>query len=214
MNKLQKIVFVIGLFLLPLTMSAQCKVSLKSVKGTYTGECKKGKAHGQGVAKGTDSYTGKFTKGYPNGKGVYTFANGDVFTGTFKKGKKTGEGVLIKSGGNKVVGFWKSDEYIGKQAFAYKILRKSAFVTSSRFKRSNGPNEIRVSFLKNGKVVNRSLSIVPQSGSFSNIVSNRIASTVQGVKFPLWAKFNFGGQYIEVKINQPGSWDAKINVTN
>ena len=52
------------LFLLaPQLSQAQCKVLLEAVSGEYEGGCKKGKADGKGIAKGTDSYEGEFKKG-------------------------------------------------------------------------------------------------------------------------------------------------------
>ena len=36
---------------------------METLKGTYTGECKKGKANGRGKAVGTDTYEGFFKTG-------------------------------------------------------------------------------------------------------------------------------------------------------
>jgi hypothetical protein len=36
--------------------SQTCEVDQQSLKGTYTGDCKKNKAHGKGKAVGTDTY--------------------------------------------------------------------------------------------------------------------------------------------------------------
>ncbi len=73
-----------------------CKVLVKNLQGQYNGNCKKGLAHGEGSAKGVDSYIGNFRKGYPNGFGVYTYNDGSNYIGKFKKGLKDGYGLLNK----------------------------------------------------------------------------------------------------------------------
>src|SRR5688572_10292771 len=78
------------------TVSAQedCKVLVDSLKGTYTGECKNGKANGNGKAVGIHTYDGEFKNGLPEGKGKYTWSNGDYYYGSWKKGQKDGKGEL------------------------------------------------------------------------------------------------------------------------
>ena len=73
---------------------ADCKVLLDSLKGTYTGECKNGKANGTGKAVGINTYDGEFKNGLPEGKGKYTWSNGDYYFGSWKKGQKDGKGEL------------------------------------------------------------------------------------------------------------------------
>jgi len=65
-------------FTTQLVAQSECKVLLPGLAGTYTGECKKGLADGEGVALGTDSYRGSFRKGLPDGEGPYTWATGGV----------------------------------------------------------------------------------------------------------------------------------------
>ena len=105
-----------------------CKVLYPSLKGTYTGKCKKGLAHGQGKAVGNDSYEGRFKKGLPDGYGVYTYSiSGDIYKGLWKKGKQEGKGVLLLKGNEdgKIIGFWKNDKYVGKiKPVAYKVTKK------------------------------------------------------------------------------------------
>lgn len=99
-------------------VSAQydCKVLMESLQGQYNGECKKGLANGNGMAKGVDSYTGEFRKGYPNGFGVYTYENGSNYIGHFRKGKKDGYGIsnkLTKAGDLiQDYGLWLADSLI------------------------------------------------------------------------------------------------------
>jgi len=71
------------------------------LRGSYEGDCEEKNeiAHGQGTAKGADSYVGSFVKGRPDGKGVYTWENGARLEGTFKSGKANGPGVYVSSKG-------------------------------------------------------------------------------------------------------------------
>lgn len=89
-----------------------CKVKLLTISGSYTGECKKGFAHGKGTARGIDFYEGEFFKGLPEGHGLYRWANGSYYDGEWKGGKRNGQGKLV-SGDSVASGFWKADRYQG-----------------------------------------------------------------------------------------------------
>lgn len=95
---MKKLFFFCGFLLLgtAFTYAQDCKVLLKPINKSYTGDCKKGKAEGKGTAKGIDNYVGDFKKGLPNGEGTYVWANGDTFTGIFSKGKKAVKVYLLK----------------------------------------------------------------------------------------------------------------------
>ena len=70
------------------------------LKGNYEGECNKNEiAHGQGEAKGADSYVGTFVDGWPEGKGTYVWENGAKLDGTFKRGLAHGPGVYVSAKG-------------------------------------------------------------------------------------------------------------------
>ena len=112
--------------------SQDCVVGKESLKGTYTGDCKDGKANGSGKAVGTDTYEGQFKSGLPEGRGTYTWANGDVYTGTFSKGLRSGVGTFtfIKDDGtdSSYIGYWKKGEYRGKYDKPYLIYYTSEAV--------------------------------------------------------------------------------------
>jgi hypothetical protein len=75
------------------------------VRGSYEGDCDKGEtAHGQGEAKGADTYVGNFVNGWPEGKGKYTWEDGARLEGTFKKGRADGPGVYVSAKGARYEG--------------------------------------------------------------------------------------------------------------
>ena len=85
--------------------------------GTYVGEFKHGKAHGQGTytfADG-DRYTGEYKDNEYHGQGTYTFASGDRYTGEWQDGNKHGQGTYIWSDGEQVVGEWRNNEFYNSQ---------------------------------------------------------------------------------------------------
>ena len=92
---------------------------MQSLKGTYSGECKKGKANGKGKAVGTDTYEGQFKAGYPEGEGTYVWSSGNRFTGRLAAGFKDGYGTMLYKRTNAadsvVEGYWKKDLYVGKE---------------------------------------------------------------------------------------------------
>src|SRR5438045_9038664 len=72
-----------------------CVVEKESLKGSYSGDCRNGKANGKGKAVGTDSYEGEFKSGQPEGDGTYTWDNGNRYTGKFVKGLRDGKGTMF-----------------------------------------------------------------------------------------------------------------------
>lgn len=122
-----------NLWLLLLILSASvitaqpCAVNIDSLKGRYTGDCKKGVANGMGTATGVDSYTGHFKNGYPEGEGKYTWRNGSWYDGGWKNGLFNGNGTLSKVDDNKpdsatlITGFWEEGKYISNYQKAYTI---------------------------------------------------------------------------------------------
>lgn len=86
-----------------------CYVADSRLRGTYTGECKDGKAHGRGKSVGKDFYEGQFFQGVAHGQGTYIWSDGDRYIGQFQNGQAHGRGVL-RMGGEEYRGVWKDNE--------------------------------------------------------------------------------------------------------
>ncbi|MCK0131658.1 hypothetical protein MWU59_09100 [Flavobacteriaceae bacterium F08102] len=205
-------------FMLSGLNAQDCKVLLKDINQSYSGDCKKGKADGKGIAKGKDSYEGEFKKGYPDGKGIYTWSNGDVYEGEFKKGQKNGQGKLTyKTNTTKdsiVIGFWKKDTYIGVYEKPYKKIDNSQNVTSVRFTRMDDKmNAVRIYIRKdNSPVLNPNATIVLQSGSFQDIRNQKDFIELTNVTYPLKFRATYELEYVEVEIYQFGSWKVQMEI--
>ena len=94
-----------------------CYIDDPDIRGTYTGGCVNGKAHGQGESKGRDHYKGEFKEGKANGKGVYTWADGSKYEGEWKDNERHGLGKLtLVKGSNAIASYdngeWQGDTYV------------------------------------------------------------------------------------------------------
>jgi len=213
------------------TASAQetCEVSVEPLKGTYTGDCEKGKANGKGKAVGTDTYEGNFKKGYPEGSGKYTWKNGDSYTGTFKKGLKEGKGEMnsTENGKAKVVtGFWKKDEYMGKYEKPYILHGTTSNVgrveiNRQKSTRSNITIEVQ-SLLVGGGAIQASTrqigltDIRIVTGTFNTKITNRLSNkqitVLQNVIFPFKAVFVFENSQVDVEFFEDGEWTMTVPI--
>lgn len=102
-----------------LAMGHDCRVLGNGyLKGSYEGDCyeKEELAHGQGEAKGSDSYVGTFVKGRPDGKGTYTWENGARLEGTFRNGKADGPGVYVSANGVRYEGLFENGKLAALKA--------------------------------------------------------------------------------------------------
>ena len=150
-----------------------CKVLKPELSGSYTGGCKKGLAHGKGLAVGIDSYEGRFSKGLPNGSGTYRWADGAVYKGGWSKGNRDGKGSMIypTDGLDSVVtGFWKNDKYIGKE-----------IIPQFRVTKNQGIN--RYSIRKINEVGSGFGVTLYLAGRFNTDVDNFSMETSSGEKF-------------------------------
>jgi hypothetical protein len=195
-------------------MAQSCTVSVAALNGTYSGDCKNGKADGTGTATGTDSYTGSFKNGYPDGEGKYTWKNGNTYDGFWKKGLFEGKGTLKKTDDTKtdsliiITGFFKKGKYIGQYENPYVVTALTNNINDLNTRKlNNARSEITItlkSITAGGATLSNPVMPKPKliniqeiTGRFdqqvndesSSMVSNRY--TLRGVKFPYHAIFSF-----------------------
>jgi len=202
-----------------------CEVLLAAISGNYEGDCKRGKAHGEGKATGKDTYEGEFKKGLPDGNGKYTWSNGNYYEGEWKDGVKEGEGKLVIKRENVadsvVTGFWEADEYFGKYKQPYVIGSNSPNISKIQvIKKGATPKQVNVSIMRMNRAVNISnLNITSNNGNF---FSNQFVVE----KFPFEAEIEFNAAAAtgfgssnerfncEVDIMEQGNWTIIINLVN
>lgn len=216
-------IFIFAISLSQLTAQVHCKVLMPEIDSIYSGKCKKGLAHGKGVATGIDSYSGKFAMGLPNGRGTYTWANGDIYTGSWMNGKFHGEGTLIMKLNERdtiIDGLWEDDEYMGPKPIAPRVITK---VSVDRF-----------TFKLTGGVKDRVLIDIRQNGTRNTTISNFLMSASNGIEtnlgntigydfieFPVRIRVSYttmnklkSQEYqaiFEFEISEPGDWLVEIH---
>ncbi len=213
--------------------SQDCIVEKDSLKGTYTGDCKKGKADGHGKALGTDIYEGEFKSGLPSGEGTYIWYNGNVYKGKFEKGLKNGNGVMTYKRSNRsdsvVEGFWKRDAYVGRYEKQFRIIYKSRKITSVIVKHkedlpyqvtfwigstTGGTYTISQGYIEKPTIsdilVTRGSYITNPSGA---TYSRKTETILRDVLYPFQIKVNIGSESLEIELFEEGSYviDIQIN---
>jgi len=213
--------------------SQECAVEKESLKGTYTGDCKKGKAQGKGKAVGIDTYEGDFKSGLPDGHGTYTWGNKNVFTGKFIKGLREGFGTMNmknKDGQDSVfTGFWKKDEYIGKNENPWLVNSKSGSVSRINVDYTKGnANTVKIVITSTtggvpslgGTIVRPIVSnVTVLKGSFERTTSleshyKSTETSFTTVVFPFRIKFNIGTEAVDMDFFEQGSYSVEIYVNN
>lgn len=225
MTAMQSLTTCLALFILPLMAESQksnCKVEMEGLEAEYKGECKKGLAHGEGVASGTrGKYTGSFSKGFADGKGGLIYADGSVYDGDWDKGEREGYGVLTKAGGEELKGYWKDDEYIGPYEKPFKIISSRGPAKADFRKRDDNGYTIEILFRQSGvdgKGLIRNVNLYGDSGSFQH---SQNFTGFDGVKFPLKGRIDFNAPNrlqtvesqctFEFEIYEAGNWEIIID---
>jgi hypothetical protein len=204
-------------------LSAQtgdCKVLLPRLAGSYTGDCRKGFAHGKGLAQGLDRYEGEFKKGLPEGLGLYRWADGTWYEGYWKEGLREGSGKMVYGTDSARTGYWRADKYIGeKNIKRYEILQSRYVARSSFVKTANQPNQVKVKLSLGGtpNTTVQDFSMTPTSGDEYNPGN---AYGLQNVTFPVTIRLQYRTWNVmrtvmtdvtfEFRINEPGSWEVTV----
>lgn len=210
--------------------NTECSVLLDSLKGTYTGDCKNGKANGIGKAVGINTYDGEFKNGLPEGQGKYTWSNGDYYYGGWKKGLKDGKGQLHRfEGGNEtlITGYWKKGNYRGEYENPYVITNVTSEVGRvqvSKMSDDEASVSVTVENLNNSSTLGRSSFQTTTTmtahqvirGQYvsksSSVLTNKEVTVFRGVIFPFRCTFNFGNSMVEIEFFEKGAWDVNVPI--
>lgn len=194
-----------------------CEVLMPQISGQYIGKCKKGLAHGKGLALGIDRYDGTFKNGYPSGRGVYTWSDGTVYDGEWKQGKRSGKGTYsyVEDGKAEILtGIWEDDRYIGQVPEKPKV-QASTGIERYNFQRHGDGTQITINLFINGSNNNsvEDLSVTSSSGT---IFRSGGTFGIQSIVFPFtckisyysWNKMHTSRVYtrFEFKITEQGRW--------
>ncbi len=210
--------------------NTDCKVLLDSLKGTYAGDCKNGKADGQGKAIGINSYDGEFKNGLPEGKGKYTWSNGNYYYGSWKKGLKDGYGELHtfkNTVETSTTGYWKKGNFRGEYEFPYVITNVTPEIGRVQIDRMSD-NEFTLSITVENLSSNTSLrqnsfqtsSVMTAHqvtrgsyvSKFSSALPNKEITVFRGIIFPFRCTFNFGQSMIEIEFFEKGAWNVFVPI--
>ena len=214
--------------------SQDCTVEMQALKGTYAGECKKGKANGKGKASGKDTYEGDFKSGLPDGEGTYTWANGNRYIGHFTNGLKEGKGNFFYKRENAkdsiLAGYWLNDKYNGLQETAYKLLFKSKLINDLEVEYKQDPDNRITFFITNTsgggffidgtempKMKVDEIQII--SGIYGRLFYNdshakKTESILEDVVYPIRFKANIGEEQLEMEFKKPGNYLITMRINN
>lgn len=230
------IIFIFGMiFSMHMYGQGECEVLVPELQGQYNGECKRGLAHGEGAAKGTETYVGNFRKGLPHGYGVYTYENGSVYIGYFKKGLRDGYGLMNEmSSGSKVMhyGLWVGNKMaIQNDARGlYKIDHyKGVNMVIPRVELGDdNPGQIFIEFTEKGEP-KKTATIIDyeiSSGEYVKNIDRTLNREIQFdniTEFPVTLKLKYEYKRIdwrnqdcefEVMLFAPGLWTIKLEHGN
>jgi len=213
-----------SLIVMPVYPQNPCNVLAPKISDFYSGECKKGLAHGIGEAFGVDQYRGDFRKGLPQGIGTYIWHTGDRYEGSWEKGLRHGYGIFTMNymGRDSILsGVWKKDRFIGEETLHdYDILYRNGVgrVTCTRMGKT--PTYIKLKFTRSGEASSGVITDLLLTGSSG---SESITDTMIGfehVDFPFEGRVTFSAPNafhsallscdVRFVIHKPGAWTVTI----
>jgi len=218
----------IGLLILMFFMTTglysqdNCKVLLPKLQGEYKGACKKGLAHGEGLATGEDIYRGHFKKGYPDGFGTYYWSSGAIYQGNWKKGKRDGKGkyTFTKDGRDtSITGIWHNDVYMGVEHKRPEVVR-SYNIDSYEFNKSGGIRKrVLIRFKQNGSQNTRVDNLMLNSDSGTLSETGQLKG-FDNIDFPVTISVRYNtynkmgtqviNAFIEFTIYEEGDWVVQL----
>lgn len=199
-----------------------CKVLHTDINEEYIGECKKNLAHGQGTAKGLNTYKGEFKNGYPHGHGVMIYQDGSTYTGQWKKGERNGEGTLVSivQGKDSIAnGIWKNNEYLGKKVVnPYEVTRKTSVQRYIIRKASDDVNKVTITIKNGGNSFPVPRNILSSSGTLNILMGRAVFENITTYPFECEMRYSvptkFGGSNYDAEFNfkifEKGNWVVEI----
>lgn len=200
--------------------SQECKVNLEIISNEYSGDCKRGEAHGEGIARGNGFvYEGEFKRGYPHGEGTLKMSDGSIFNGEWKRGDVYGYGTITKPDGEKVTGYFKgtitSFRYMGedKSSLAgYKVLETERLenATYQFIKADEKPSTVNIQIFENRirQITNfEILEITSGSIQLINNSGGRLNAEIVNVQYPVTMSIRYIIPYGTQDTTLPGGVD-------
>jgi len=216
------LVFTFSLASIFIFAQSDCEVIKPGIDKNYTGKCKKGLAHGKGIASGDDRYEGHFKKGVPEGKGTYTWSTGEVYVGEWQGGFRHGEGIYTYKVGeieNVLAGSWMFDQYTGEVVPKPKVIRQVYIDKYKLRKLGDIKNRVLVDLYQNGSrnTAATNFFFTGSSGYETNVSLSRgyegiIFPATFLVKYTTWNKlrtYQYNAVF-EIEISEPGDWRLEL----
>jgi hypothetical protein len=214
-------IITIFIFLMGLVARAQdCEVTIPALNNKYTGDCKKGLAHGTGIAEGESVvYEGAFRKGVPHGKGMLKFKDGRSFTGEWKSGQVYGYGELTNANGSTRSGYFKGTvenfRYMGDDKSSlqgYKITDTERLdnATTSFVNSDLKGNTITIKIFENNIREITNFEILEITSGIIQLVTNeggRLNAEIVNVTFPITLGLRYILPYGTQDTTLPGGVD-------
>lgn len=215
-------------------IAQNCSVKDPNISGSYEGDCRRGKAHGEGIAKGKDTYEGEFRKGEKHGQGTYTYQNGNIFKGEFEEDQRYGFGKFVSatdSTQNKE-GFWKGKNFMGKNKESlkgYKIIVAQNVNEPSFSKGKGDENKLTITVrdinkgIKNLSISDYGAARPQQVQYFSSgdSGSGTAILPVLDINYPFEATISYSVPnksnnfdlpvILRIQIIEPGDWKMNVN---
>lgn len=194
-----------------------CKVKVEALSGSYSGDCRRGLAHGQGFAEGVDQYQGRFRNGLPHGQGTYIWANGNYYQGQWRNGLRHGQGAFFfEIDGEKVEqsGVWRNGEFIGETQKAGFIPGHIINLKRYSVNRTDDGNMVLVTYYTHNRITSPPRDYLFQINSGSSIRVGQSAG-FEDVIFPATINITYTHEGLvrvrfEATINEPGIWEIKL----
>lgn len=181
-----------------LSYGQECRVLLDKIDGNYSGDCKKGLAHGYGEAEGENViYKGEFRKGLPDGEGTLTFADGRKFDGEWKNGEVYGFGEFTDTDGKVQKGYFKGTidnfRYMGEEKSSlqgYRVLETERLDNATYTFVNSDPtgNSVTIKIFENNIRKINNFEILEITSGVIQLITNqggRLNAEIVKVTFPI-----------------------------